>query len=98
MRAVLERLAFAVLLAALPVSAALFSVWVHHDKVELGYSLAEANRQRQALRRELQQLEVELAAERSPEQLMRRAVDLGLVAPRPEQVLGGSPRPQGDAQ
>jgi hypothetical protein len=85
----LVRLMVAALVVASPVAAALFRVWVYHDAVHMGYELSKEGRRRYDLRRTLQQLEVELAAERSPEQLARRARDLGLAPPTPSQVLGG---------
>jgi hypothetical protein len=82
----------AALVLASPVAAALFRVWVHHDAVHMGYELSEEGRRRRDLRRMRQQLEIELAAERSPEQLARRARDLGLAPPKSSQVLGrGAP-------
>jgi hypothetical protein len=82
-------LALSAALAALPVSAALFRVWVHHDRVAMSYVLSEAGAKRQELRRQLMQLEVELAAERSPERLSERAAALGLAPASPAQILAG---------
>ncbi len=61
-----------------PVGAALFRVWVHSDVVQTGYRLSEAEKQRTDLRRVKRQLEVELAAEKSPERLTLLANKLGL--------------------
>ena len=80
----------AVVLAS-PVAAALFRVWVQHDVVSIGYEISEEGKRRRDLRRLRHQLEVELAAERSPEQLARRARALGLAPPTPGQILGGRP-------
>ena len=73
---------------ASPVGAALFRVWVQHDVVHMGYELSSEGRRRRDLRRVRQQLDVELAAERSPDQLARRARSLGLAPPTPGQILG----------
>jgi cell division protein FtsL len=77
-----------ILVVAAPVTAGLFKVWVHHDAVESGYHLSEEETRRQALQRTLQQLQVELAAERTPEQLERTARKLKMVPPAPEQIFG----------
>ena len=76
------------LIVAVPVAAGLFKVWVYHDAVSSGYALSEEVGRRQRLRRETQQLEVELAAERSPERLARIASDLRLAPATPEQIFG----------
>ncbi|MEE8409868.1 MAG: hypothetical protein V3T05_09700 [Myxococcota bacterium] len=78
------------LIFAVPVAASLFKVWVYHDAVSSGYALSEEVSRRQRLRRETQQLEVELAAERSPERLARIASDLWLTPATPEQIFGAS--------
>jgi hypothetical protein len=78
------RWTWAVLLAvtiAVPVGAALFRVWVHQDAVRLGYELSTQEDQRRKVRNELRQLEVELAAEKTPSRLSDLARTLGLVPP-----------------
>ena len=84
---VLGRLAIGLALLA-PVAAGLFKVWVHHDSVQVGYQLSEREEQRKRLRNETQQLEVELAAERTPAHLMQLARELGMTPASPEQVPG----------
>lgn len=79
---------FFVWLAAMPVSAGLFRVWVHQDAVQMGYSLSAQEHRREALRASQRELEVELAAARSPARLARLATTLGLKAPRPAQLRG----------
>lgn len=87
MRRILTKLVFIALVAGAPVAAGLFRVWVHHDAVQKGYDLSEEGGRRRELRREEQQLEVELAAERAPDRLVRLARQLGLGPPHPEQIL-----------
>lgn len=71
-----------------PLGAGLFRVWVNQDAVQIGYELsAEVERHRQ-LEALSEKLEVELAAERSPERLVRLARELGLSAPPPERLFG----------
>jgi len=82
------KLLVAVAVLSSPVGAALFRVWVQHDVVHMGYELSSEGRRRRDLRRVHQQLDVELAAERSPDQLARRARSLGLAPPTPGQILG----------
>jgi hypothetical protein len=77
-----------VLLVAIPVAAGLFRVWVHNDAVQTGYQLSEAETHRTELRRLKQQLEVELAAEKTPDRLTRLAAKLGMGPARPDQLLG----------
>ncbi len=80
---------------ALPVAAGLFTVWVHQDAISSGYALSEEVSRRHLLRRDIQQLEVELAAERSPERLARAAVDLHLAPASPAQIFGVAQRGPG---
>lgn len=78
-------------LAMLLVAVGLFRVWVHNDAVQTGYQLSEEMGRRTELVRLRQQLEVELASEKSLDHLSRLAVKLGLVPPGAEQVLAASP-------
>ncbi len=85
------------------VLAALFRVWVYQDAVQLGYRLSEREEERRRLRNEVRQLEVELAAERSPARLKDAARSLGLVPPDARQVLAPSlgrraAKPAGEAE
>jgi hypothetical protein len=70
-------------------AAGLFRVWVHHDAMQMGYALSDEGARRRDLRRHKRQLEVELAAERSPASLARLAKKNGLRPPAPDQVLAG---------
>ena len=81
-------------LVAVPVMAGLFRVWVHNDAVQTGYQLSEAENHRKDLKRAKQQLEVELAAEKSPDRLTKLASKLGMSPARPDQLLG-APRAGG---
>lgn len=64
---------------ALLVGAALFRVWVYQDAVQLGYRLSEREDELRQLRNDARQLEIELAAERSPAHLSELARSLNLV-------------------
>lgn len=71
-----------------PVSACLFRVWVHQESVRLGYQLSAEERRAGDLSQLERQLELELAAERSPARLVQLAKTLGLKPPAPTQVIG----------
>jgi hypothetical protein len=74
--------------AVTPVSACLFRVWVHQESVRLGYQLSTEERRSGELSQLERQLELELAAERSPARLVQLAKTLGLRPPAPTQVVG----------
>jgi len=78
---------FLALSAAMPVGAALLRVWVNQDAVQSGYELSNEAKERRELRETARKLEVELAAERSPERLRRLAQQLGLTPPTPSQIV-----------
>lgn len=71
-----------------PLGACLLKVWVHQDTIRLGYALSVAVQARDALTEERRRLQVELAAERAPANLMRLAARLGLAVPAPERLWG----------
>lgn len=75
-----------------PVSALLFRVWVHQEAVRLGYQLSAEERHANELGQLERQLELELAAERSPTHLVQLAKRLGLKPPAPTQVIGKNAR------
>lgn len=75
---------------AAPVAAALFRVWVNQDAVQMGYALGAEASKRRELTETIEKLEVELAAERSPERLMQLARKLGLSAAPPERIFGSA--------
>ncbi len=83
-------LAFLALAALLVVGAALFKVWVYHDAIAQGYLLSIEEKRGRELTRRVEALEVEYAAERSPERLVRLAVERGFAPPKPGQVLGAA--------
>ena len=76
-----------------PLGAGLVRVWVNQDVVQIGYELSAEAERRRKLEALSEQLEVELAAERSPERLVRLARELGLSAPPPERLFGMRQRP-----
>lgn len=81
------------LMATLPMSVGLFRVWVHQDTVQMGYALSAEERRRDTLRASAHELEVELAAARSPARLAVLANKLGLQPPVPGQLVGATPTP-----
>jgi hypothetical protein len=82
------------LMATLPMSVGLFRVWVHQDAVQMGYALSAEEHRREALRASAHELEVELAASRSPARLASLAGKLGLKPPAPGQLVGTSAAPR----
>jgi hypothetical protein len=76
---------------AMPIGAGLFSVWVNQDAVRLGYQLSVEEKERARLQEMVRQLEIERAAERSPEHLLQWAAKLGLMPPASTQVLREQP-------
>jgi hypothetical protein len=72
---------------AAPVCAGLFKVWVFQDAVQFGYLLSEQEQSRRRLGNSQRQLEIELAAERSPAQLLKIAKRLELAPPAAHQLL-----------
>lgn len=84
------RVTILLIVAALPMASALFRVWVYQDTVRLGYALSAQQQNREVLLARLHELEVEYGAARSPARLVRMAQKLGLQAPQPGQLVGGS--------
>jgi len=72
---------------AMPVTAGIFRVWVRQDAVRLGYQLSVEERERGRLQDLVRQLEIERAAERSPEHLLQWAAKLGLQPSTSQQIL-----------
>ena len=81
-------LLYYVCVLTLPVSAALWRVKVHHNIVQMGYVLSQAEQKRSELRQRQTSLEVELATVKSPAHLSRWAQKLKLAPPQPTQFLG----------
>ena len=75
---------------AAPGTAGLFRVWVNQQTVQIGYQLSQEVKRRSTLRDQTRKLELEYAAERSPERLLRLARSLDFEAPSPDRVIGGS--------
>ena len=73
-----------------PVMAGLFRVWVHQDVVQLGYRLSVAEKNRRVLISDLEQLEVEAAAAKSPKRLSMMARELNMVQPTASAIAGVS--------
>ena len=79
---------FYAFVACLPVATALFHIWVHQDAIQQGYALSAEETRRSRLRASARELEVEVAAARSPGRLAHLANSLGLHAPVPGQLIG----------
>lgn len=86
MRATAASMLFGVALAVPPVAGGAFRVWVHQATVQLGYDLSAQEKERSRLESLARQLEVELAAARSPDNLQRLGRELGLRPPAPHEV------------
>ncbi|MEZ4272031.1 MAG: hypothetical protein R3C68_11575 [Myxococcota bacterium] len=73
---------------ASPLVAGMFRVWVNQDAVQIGYELSLLTRARRQSLEQIRQLEVELAAEHTPDKLLKLANRLSMVAPSQQQVFG----------
>lgn len=71
-----------------PVMAGLFRVWVHQDVIRLGYELSVAEKERQSLVAEVEQLQIEFATAKSPDRLVKAAEKLKMQRPPSDAVLG----------
>ncbi|MBN2497861.1 MAG: cell division protein FtsL [Deltaproteobacteria bacterium] len=80
------------LLLAVLTAAACLHVRARLAVVQLGYKLSEASTENRRLLVERRKLQVEMATLRSPQRLRKLAHEkLGLVEPRPEQILRLAP-------
>ena len=74
-------------IVAVPLPAALARVWIRQQNVSLGYRLHQAEQHSEALRMELQKLEVARAGGRTPQRVAAMAKRLGLEPAQASQVL-----------
>lgn len=74
-------------IVAVPLPAALARVWIRQQNVSLGYRLHQAEQRSEALRIELQKLEVARAGGRTPQRVAAMAKRLGLEPVQASQVL-----------
>lgn len=74
-------------IVAVPLPAALARVWIRQQNVSLGYQLHQAEQHSEALRIELQKLEVARAGGRTPQRVAAMAKRLGLAPAQTSQVL-----------
>ncbi len=84
----------AVLLA--PATVGIFRVWVHQDVIQLGYQLSVAEKERRNFIAQLEELQVENAAAKSPDRLERAAKKLRLFQPVAGAVFGVSIEAEAD--
>ena len=81
-------LVLSALILVSPVMSGLFRVWVHQDVIRLGYELSVAERERQKLVAEFEQLQIEFATAKSPDRLVKAATELGMKRPTSKAVVG----------
>lgn len=86
-------LVFYMVIVGLPTTAALFRIFVHQEAVHLGYALSQAELQQRTLSARARELEVEVAAARSPARLVTMARALGLRPPSLGQNVSGQSMP-----
>ena len=82
-----------VAIALAPTGSALWRVWVRQQTVSLGYQLHQAEQRGEALRAELQKVEVARAAGRTPQRVAAMARTLGMAPPSTPQLIA-CPRPR----
>lgn len=92
----LQRLLGCTLALLSPLAAGLFVVHVHQDSVQLSYQLVAEEKRNRELVSTLKQLEVELAAECSPDRLKLLARKGGLQQPLNSQLMGAKYPAGGD--
>ena len=97
-RAVLPRRWWAwSLVLVILVAGALLHVHARLQVVHLGYDLSEAAKENRTLLTERRKLQVEVATLRSPRRLRKLASEkLGLVEPKPEQIIRPRSKPKGE--
>lgn len=76
-----------VVIFAAPTASALMRVWVRQQAVSLGYQLHQAEQRSEALRADLQKVEVARAAGRTPQRVSAMAKALGMGPPTGSQVV-----------
>jgi cell division protein FtsL len=69
------------------VGAGLFRIWVYQDVLQIGYKLSAAQQRSSKRQTNLKQLELELAAEKTPKKLIGLADALGLRQPKHWQIV-----------
>ena len=69
------------------VGAGLFRIWVYQDVLQIGYQLSAAQQRSNKRQTNLKQLELELAAEKTPKKLIGLADALGLRQPKHWQMV-----------
>jgi len=74
--------------AAVFIVCALFSVWAHHQVLALGYEISKANQEEQELLQENKRLRLDVAALRSLGRIEGTALkDLGFANPQKDQLI-----------
>jgi cell division protein FtsL len=74
--------------AAVFIGCALFSVWAHHQVISLGYEISKANQEEQELLQLNKKLRLEIAALKSPNRIQGTAMrDLGFANPQKDQLI-----------
>jgi len=74
--------------AAVFIVCALFSVWAHHQVLALGYEISKANQEEQELLQENKRLRLDVAALKSPGRIEGVALkNLGFANPQKDQLI-----------
>jgi cell division protein FtsL len=74
--------------AAVFIACALFSVWAHHQVLALGYEISKANQEEQELMQENKKLRLDVAALKSPSRIEGVALKtLGFANPQKDQLI-----------
>ncbi len=74
--------------AAVFLVCALFSVWAHHQVLALGYEISKANQEEQELLQDNKRLRLDVAALRSPGRIDGTALkNLGFANPQKDQLI-----------
>jgi cell division protein FtsL len=74
--------------AAVFIGCALFSVWAHHQVISLGYEISKANQEEYELLQKNKKLRLEFASLKSPTRIQGTAMrDLGFTNPQKDQLI-----------
>ena len=69
------------------VTSGIFRVWTYQSNLQMGYALSQKESELRKQSDLVRQLEIELAAELSPQSLKRMAKRLNLAPPQPSQIM-----------
>ena len=72
---------------ALLIAVGVSQIWLYQSQVQLGYELRAAEAEQVELKRELKVLEIEVASQKSPQNLRKLAQKHGLTKPQADQII-----------